>query len=225
MSSIKVALVGSEAVGKTSLINVYTKGENDFKKQYEPTIYDSAETRITMDGKFLQVNMLDTAGSDEYKQLRPMSYSGVDLFIICYSVIDLKSHDRVVECIKEVRQHAPNKEMVLVGTKIDLRDCQYTIDRLKMEGNLPLYQSHGDLKAAELSALKYFECSSKNPSSVKKMFDESIRLVLEKQEKIDFQQKIRRRSSPHSKIKRSSLFGISVSREDVLDKMNSTLEL
>ncbi|KAL0489128.1 Ras-related protein Rac [Acrasis kona] len=207
MNNIKIAVVGGVEVGKTSLLNVYTKSEFDPKKQYVPTIYDSAETRVNIDGHNIEVNILDTSGSDEYKQLRPMSYSGVDLFLICYSVADIKSYEKVKECVAEVRQHAPNKDIVLVGTKTDLRDCQNTMDRLRSEGLIPLYQSQGESKSAEVHAAKYYECSSKNSSSVRKMFEESIRLVIQKHEKSRSPQKTKKRIS-FTKIKRLSLFSV-----------------
>jgi Ras-related C3 botulinum toxin substrate 1 len=46
-----------------------------------------------------------------------------DVFLVCYSVVSPTSFENVqAKWIPELRHHAPNAPVILVGTKTDLRD-------------------------------------------------------------------------------------------------------
>jgi Ras-related protein Ral-A len=60
----KLIMVGSGAVGKSALTLQYMYGE--FVEQYDPTKADSYRKKVVLDGEDCQVDILDTAGQEEY---------------------------------------------------------------------------------------------------------------------------------------------------------------
>jgi small GTP-binding protein len=174
--NFKIALIGDEATGKSSLFRAYTK--NEFIEDYEPTICDTTDATVTIDGQSILLNVLDTSGSSQYEQLRPISYNGVDLFLITFSVINPDSFRDIGKWVREVRQHARDANIILVGTKTDLRLDQNVVSKLKRRSLSPTFQNHGESLANEIKAIKYLECSSKDKQSVHRVFEEAIRTLL-----------------------------------------------
>ncbi|XP_039543819.1 ras-related C3 botulinum toxin substrate 1 [Pimephales promelas] len=78
----------------------------------------------------------------------------------------------------EVRHHCPNTPIILVGTKLDLRDDKDTIGKLKEKKLTPITYPQGLAMAKEIGAVKYLECSALTQRGLKTVFDEVIRAVL-----------------------------------------------
>jgi len=56
-------------------------------------------------------------------RLRPLSYPQTDVFLICFSLVSPASYENVrAKWFPEVSHHCPNTPVILVGTKLDLRD-------------------------------------------------------------------------------------------------------
>jgi len=79
----------------------------------------------------------------------------------------------------EVSHHCPNTPIVLVGTKLDLRDDQETINKLAAKKQAPITYEQGMQMAKEIGAVKYMECSALTQKGLKAVFDEAIRAVIE----------------------------------------------
>lgn len=78
----------------------------------------------------------------------------------------------------EVSHHCPNTPIILVGTKLDLRDDKETIEKLKEKRLAPITYPQGLAMAREIGAVKYLECSALTQKGLKTVFDEAIRAVL-----------------------------------------------
>ncbi|XP_043698434.1 rac-like GTP-binding protein 7 isoform X2 [Telopea speciosissima] len=155
---IKCVTVGDGAVGKTCLLISYTS--NTFPTDYVPTVFDNFSANVTVDGQSVNLGLWDTAGQEDYNRLRPLSYRGADVFILAFSLISRPSFENIIKkWVPELRHYAPSVPIVLVGTKLDLReDKQFYIDH---PGASTISTAQGEELKKQIGALAYVECSSK----------------------------------------------------------------
>jgi GTPase SAR1 family protein len=66
----------------------------------------------------------------------------------------------IVQWVPEVRHHNPRTPILLVGTKLDLREDRDVIDKLKEKKQSPITYPAGLALAKEIGAVKYLECSA-----------------------------------------------------------------
>ncbi len=117
------------------------------------------------------------AGQEEYSRLRALSYPETDVFLLCFSVISPSSFDNIkTKWHPEVSHHCPEAKIILVGTKIDLRDDKETLESLKGE-KLPTPEM-GTKLAEQINAKMYLECSALTQEGLKRVFEEAIRSVI-----------------------------------------------
>jgi small GTP-binding protein len=177
MQNIKCVVVGDGAVGKTCLLISYTT--NAFPGEYIPTVFDNYSANVMVDGRPVNLGLWDTAGQEDYDRLRPLSYPQTDVFLVCFSVISPSSYENVKsKWFPEIQHHAPGVPFLLVGTKIDLRDDDDQIQRLKEKNLEPISEAKGRQMATQLGAVQYLECSALTQKGLKNVFDEAIRSVL-----------------------------------------------
>ncbi|GLT72727.1 hypothetical protein SLA2020_446350 [Shorea laevis] len=78
--------------------------------------------------------------------------------------------------IPELQHYAPGIPVVLVGTKLDLReDKHYLTDH---PGLVPVTTAQGEELRKQIGAAYYIECSSKTQQNVKAVFDAAIKVVI-----------------------------------------------
>lgn len=173
---IKCVTVGDGAVGKTCMLISYTS--NTFPTDYVPTVFDNFSANVSVDGNTVNLGLWDTAGQEDYNRLRPLSYRGADVFLLAFSLISKASYENVIKkWIPELRHYAPGVPIILVGTKLDLRDNkQYFMDH---PGAVPITSVYGEELRKQIGAAAYIECSAKTQQNVKAVFDAAIKVVLQ----------------------------------------------
>ncbi|KAK8643022.1 hypothetical protein V6N13_012339 [Hibiscus sabdariffa] len=172
---IKCVTVGDGAVGKTCLLISYTS--STFPTDYVPTVFDNFSANVVVDGNTVNIGLWDTAGQEDYNRLRPLSYRGADVFILAFSLISKASYENIAKkWIPELNHYAPGVPIVLVGTKLDLRDDeQYLVDH---PAAVPISTVQGEELRKQIESPAYIECSSKTQKNVKAVFDSAIKHLI-----------------------------------------------
>ena len=78
----------------------------------------------------------------------------------------------------KIRHHCPNAPLILVGTKIDLRDDSSSREELESQGKELIMTSEGEEMAKDIGALHYLECSALTRSGLLTPFSFFLFLVL-----------------------------------------------
>lgn len=172
--SRKIVILGDGASGKTSLLNVFTRGY--FPHVYEPTVFENYVHDIFIDGQPVQLSLWDTAGQEEFDRLRSLSYSDTHTIMLCFSVDSRDSLENVqTKWVGEIADHCEGVKLVLVALKCDLRNNEET-----GEGSKKTYVTYeqGLEVAKKIGALRYLECSAKMNRGVNEAFTEAARCAL-----------------------------------------------
>merc|ERR1712117_38500 len=177
---IKCVVVGDGTVGKTCMLISYTT--DSFPGEYVPTVFDNYSAPMVCDGVPVSLGLWDTAGQEDYDRLRPLSYPQTDVFLICFSVVSPSSFENVTsKWCPEIKHHCADAPILLVGTKIDLREDRETLSILADAGQSPIKREQGQKLANKIRAVKYLECSALTQRGLKQVFDEAVRAVLRPQ--------------------------------------------
>lgn len=75
----------------------------------------------------------------------------------------------------EVSHFCPSVPIILVGTKTDLRSDQRTRDLLAAQGTRPISAEQGAAVAKRIGASRYMECSAKEGTGVREVFDAALK--------------------------------------------------
>ncbi|GAM20922.1 hypothetical protein SAMD00019534_040970 [Acytostelium subglobosum LB1] len=177
--TVKVVVVGDGAVGKTSLLILYTT--KAFPREYVPTVFDNFNCLEMYENKPVNLVLWDTAGQEDYDNLRPLSYPQTDVFLLCYSAVNRDSFDNIkYKWLKEISQHNANTPVLLVATKTDLRDDKKYLATLP-ESQKPVTREEGEALAKEVAAVKFLECSALTGFGVNELFADALRAAFVKQ--------------------------------------------
>ncbi|VDM57303.1 unnamed protein product [Angiostrongylus costaricensis] len=97
--------------------------QGQFVSSYDATIEDSYRKHVVIDGEDCRLEILDTAGTEQFSGLRDLYVRNGQGFILVYSVNDQNSLDELHEIrnmIVRIKKDF-NIPMVVVGNKTDLR--------------------------------------------------------------------------------------------------------
>ncbi len=120
--SLKIAVLGQSMVGKSALTFRFIN--NKFPTEHDTTIEDSYSIPAKVDDIQCQLEILDTAGQDDYQTMLDTWINSADGFILVYSIDNSESfestktrYDRIMK-LKEGQKVS----IIVVGNKCDLED-------------------------------------------------------------------------------------------------------
>ncbi|KAG2373796.1 hypothetical protein C9374_011681 [Naegleria lovaniensis] len=179
-TTVKIVVVGDGNVGKTCLLIVYAGKE--FMNDYVPTVFDNYGCTVYVDQKPVNLTLWDTAGQEDYDRLRPLSYPDTNVFLLCFSLVQYSSFvNAKLKWFTEISKHCPSAHVMLVGTKLDLRNDLNYVKNMEARGDPEervVTYKEGLQLSEELDCAGFVECSAKTKQGLKKVFDEAIRVSL-----------------------------------------------
>jgi len=99
VNAVQCVLVGDGATGKTNLLISYTKAK-------PPTVIENYCVNVMLAGELHILGLFDTAGQEDYDQLRPLSYPSTDVFLVCFSIVNPASFENTKEkWVPEITHH------------------------------------------------------------------------------------------------------------------------
>eukprot|EP01105_Mastigella_eilhardi_P025791 TRINITY_DN7139_c0_g1_i1.p1 TRINITY_DN7139_c0_g1~~TRINITY_DN7139_c0_g1_i1.p1 ORF type:complete len:205 (+),score=64.38 TRINITY_DN7139_c0_g1_i1:60-617(+) len=151
--SVKVVVLGDGGVGKSALTIRFVKGT--FVESYDPTIEDSYRKQVDIMGHPVVLEILDTAGNDQFKLMRDLYLKNSEAFVVVYSVISKATFKDINETVESIQRAKAGEKVhiVLVGNKSDLASQRQVTTE------------EGQQLAEELHTL-FIETSAKNNTGV-----------------------------------------------------------
>eukprot|EP01122_Echinamoeba_exundans_P014508 TRINITY_DN658_c0_g1_i2.p1 TRINITY_DN658_c0_g1~~TRINITY_DN658_c0_g1_i2.p1 ORF type:complete len:178 (-),score=51.29 TRINITY_DN658_c0_g1_i2:230-763(-) len=129
------------------------------------------------DGTQVLLHLWDTAGQEDFDRLRPLSYPGADIVLLCFSTVTASSLESVKEkWTPEINHYVPDVPYFLIGTKVDLREAKLPDPGTKEFA--PVSTEEGEALRKSIKAVKYIEVSSKTRHNLDKVFDDAVDIVL-----------------------------------------------
>lgn len=167
LKEYKLVVVGGGGVGKSALTIQFI--QSHFVDEYDPTIEDSYRKQCTIDNDQVLLDILDTAGQEEYSAMREQYMRAGEGFLLVYSIDsrssleELQSFHDQIERVKD----SENVPVLVVGNKCDL------------ENERQVSYEEGDMLAKSFNC-KFMETSAKQRINVEETFYDLVRSVRDK---------------------------------------------
>ncbi|KAJ7440507.1 small GTPase superfamily [Mycena galericulata] len=163
MDNWTVVVLGDGGVGKTAIAVQFSL--NCFVRTYDPTIEDAYRKQFVVDNQMCSVEILDTAGQEEYSTVRSQWVREGQAFILVYSVTSRATFDRLQafrQLAKQIKRADPM--FILVGNKSDkIHDREVT----KEDG----------AALARMFGCEFIETSAKTAQNVDRVFADLVRAL------------------------------------------------
>jgi len=163
----KIVVLGGGGVGKSALtIRLVT---DNFLDEYDPTIEDSYRKQVEIDGTTALLDILDTAGQEEFASMQDQWMREGKGFLLVYNITESSSFDEIpILRDKILRAKDVNKvPLVLAGNKVDLRNPK--------DKNQVTNDSGKEL--AKKWAVPFFETSAKEKINNEECFFQVVREI------------------------------------------------
>lgn len=146
----KIVLLGEGGVGKSALTMQFVS--HCFLDYHDPTIEDAYQRQAVIDGESGLLDILDTAGQQEFTAMREQYMRSGEGFVIMYSITDRQSFREVSQAKKQIERLRRSEDipMVLVANKTDLESKREVTTEegqaLAQEFDCPFFETSAALR-------------------------------------------------------------------------------
>uniref|UniRef100_A0A8D2IXS7 RAS related n=1 Tax=Varanus komodoensis TaxID=61221 RepID=A0A8D2IXS7_VARKO len=164
LEKYKLVVVGGGGVGKSALTIQFI--QSYFVSDYDPTIEDSYTKICNIDGTPTRLDILDTAGQEEFGAMREQYMRTGEGFLLVYAINDRGSFNEINKFHTQILRVKDRDEfpMILVGNKADL----------DIHRQVPKEEA---LSFARENRIPYMEASAKIRLNVDDSFYELVRAI------------------------------------------------
>ena len=166
--NVKIVILGKSLVGKSAL--TYRFICDKFPTEHDTTVEDQYKVSLTIDDIKCDLEILDTAGQDDYQTMLDTWIEFGNCFLLVYSIDDLESYKSLKTKLDRISQIKNNDKysVVLVGNKCDLSESERKVKKEDVDS----FAKSNNIVFLEASALKKI--------NVKEAFTEVVHEYLEK---------------------------------------------
>jgi len=169
LTKLKIILLGSSGVGKTSLLSQFVNGVRATDIMYTIGVEFKIKD-IAVDGKRVRLALWDTAGQERFRSITQTYYRGVQGAVLVFDVTSRSSFSRLTEWMFELELYCKRDPVkLLVGNKADLEDKR---EVSKAEG----------MEFAKKYNILYMETSATTGDEVEYAFEVVTQEILAKEE-------------------------------------------
>ena len=160
--NIKIVLLGKSLVGKSAL--TYRFICDKFPTEHDTTVEDQYKLTMTIDGIKCDLEVLDTAGQDDYQTMMDTWIEYGNCYLLVYSIEDLESYKALKTKYDRICQIKNNDKysVVIVGNKCDLPESERKVQKEEVES------------FAKSNNIVFLEASALNKINVKEAFTEVV---------------------------------------------------
>lgn len=168
----KVVVLGSQGVGKTSLVTRYET--KTFSRNTSSTIGASfSNIEIIINDTKVKMQVWDTAGQERFRSMAPMYYRGAHAALLVYDITKLHTYNDIQSWVHELSSRVGEGLMlVLVGNKCDLDQCRAVARDVAQQ------------YAASIGAI-FLETSAMDETGIEEMFEIVATEMLRKADEVD----------------------------------------
>eukprot|EP00754_Rhynchopus_humris_P003531 Rhum_TRINITY_DN11855_c1_g1::Rhum_TRINITY_DN11855_c1_g1_i2::g.47552::m.47552/K07836/RAP1B; Ras-related protein Rap-1B len=165
----RLVVFGAGGVGKSAISVKFV--QDTFVSTYDPSIYDVYKKQEYVDGEATMLEIVDTAGQEQYESMRAQYYKEGQGFIAVYSVADRTSFQEVEKLRNDVlgERNCDRAPMVLVGNKCDLHERKVST----AEGQALAANWFEDGKGP----VPFYETSAKEGTNITETFHQVVREI------------------------------------------------
>ena len=122
IENYKIAIIGNQHVGKTSILSRYKYETTE--DSYAPTVgIDFLTKNVFLEDKTIRLIMWDTAGQERFKSLIPSYLKNANCVILTYDITEKTSFSALGKWLSDVKDNVVEGTfIILCGNKIDLNN-------------------------------------------------------------------------------------------------------
>jgi small GTP-binding protein len=156
METYKIVVLGSGGVGKSAITLRFVQGR--FMPVYDPTIEDSYKKVVTVSRKEITLDILDTAGQDDFSMFQTTWIRGGQGFLVVFAVDSRDSFAQVETLVQKIHTTTDRDDLPInvCGNKCDLPNREVTKEQAE--------STCADLK------VRYFETCAKTDMNITEVF-------------------------------------------------------
>ena len=164
-----LAVVGGGAVGKSALTIQFV--QHVFCDEYDPTIEDQHRKQAVIDNECALLEILDTAGQEEYIAMRDQYLRSAEGFLLVFAVDSMASFEEACELYEQILRvkDLDSVPVMLVGNKCDLEKREVSSDIIQ-----------NFINSYSTKELQYIETSAKTRMNIDESFYNLVRIIRKK---------------------------------------------
>jgi len=164
---MKIVVMGGGGVGKSAVTLQFI--QNKFQWEYDPTIEDSYRKQIRVDEETVVLEVLDTAGQEEYSAMREQWIRYGEGFLLVYSIDSRLSFEKEIGLILRQLVRVRDDEIASIPTVLFANKCD-------MENSRQITMEEGKDMAKKLGS-NFFEGSARNNINIEAAFFDMVRAI------------------------------------------------